>query len=402
MLALLLAPAAPGHTLIASDTLDGANPWSWCAVNRGNEVDFYHYTVEGDRRGVRPFETFHPPEQADEVVYSGDRLGVRTGQILRFYDTANAFRHLSQFDFQLPQGTNEVIMLRDRLGVRVGQTLRFYDLSRNFLALSDYDFTVPEGTQELVITQGQQGAFLGVRIGPNLQFYNIEQGYSANPNHRCTLPPGTDEIAVTGSFLLTMQGNEVTAHRFQQHSMSKPVLVMQLAQPQAPPLESLRGKAFVQVTGSNEVHVFDFWAKGNRVRTEETRGGSTTVTVQHDDTLYSFQKGASTGTRGSLGDGILGMGLINQIAEIKEFGQRGESREINGVQHDQYIYRKTPEEVMVGWISTNGSLPGIWELGELEDDGRVTYRTATFKDLEPNVMIPDAVFGLPPDLVIEN
>ena len=105
-----LSPVGSAHTLIGSDFPGGADNWAWCAVNRGKEVGFYRYAVAGPRRGVLPFEVFHPPVTADEIIYSGERLGMRTGRSLQFFDTLASFRHLPQFDFQLPAGTSELLL----------------------------------------------------------------------------------------------------------------------------------------------------------------------------------------------------------------------------------------------------------------------------------------------------
>ena len=81
---------------------------------------------------------------------------------------------------------------------------------------------------------------------------------------------------------------------------------------------------------------------------------------------------------------------------MKAHGERGASKEINGIQYHQYTYqRNAPEEVVTGSLSATDTLPGIWTLSELEDDGRVIRRTISFGDLEANGNLPDSLFHLP-------
>jgi outer membrane lipoprotein-sorting protein len=397
-----LSPVGSAHTLIASDLRGGVHPWAWCAVNRGTEVDVYRYVLAGSRRGVLPFEVFHPPVTADEIIFSGERLGMRSGRSLQFFDTTASFRHLPQFDFQVPAGTNELLLTGDRLGVRTGRTVRFYNISANYRPLPKYDFTVPQGTDELAIVENSLGTWLGVRIGTQLQFYNIDRGYKPNPKYLFSLPDGTDEVTVSGPLLLVMCGDRVEVYDFERQAMDKPRIVVQIKEPAVPPLETLHGRAFVNVTGSDEEHLFEFWAKGNRLRTEEVRDGKKIVTIQYGDTLYSYTEGEGLATTGWLGNGLTSLGFINQMSEVKAHGERGESKEIDGVQYHQYVYRENaPEEVVVGYLSATNSLPGIWTLAELEDDGRVIQRTAAFRDLEANVAIPDKLFHLPRGLTFQ-
>lgn len=397
-----LSPVGSAHTLIGSDFQEGVSPWAWCAVNRGTELDFYRYAVAGTRQGVLPFEVFHPPVEADEIVYSGERLGMRSGRRLQFFDTLASCRHLPQFDYQLPAGTSELLLLRDRLGVWTGQTLRFYDISANYRPLPKYDFRVPAGTDELVITKNLQGAWLGVRTGRKLQFYNLDQAYKPSPNYLFFLPADTDEVTVSGPQLLVMNGDRVAVYDFDRQAMDEPQLVIQIRKPAVPPLRSLRGRAYVNVTGGDQEHLFEFWAKGNRLRTEEIQNGKKTVTIQYGDTLYSYTEGEGIGSTGWLGEGLASLGFINQISEVKTYGERGPSKEIDGVQYHQYTYqRNAPEEITTGYLSATNSLPGIWTLSELEDDGRVIQRTIAFRDLEANVDIPDRVFHLPKGLTFQ-
>lgn len=396
------SPCISAHTLIASDVHEGVRPWAWCAVNRGAEVDVYRYLLEGSRRGGISHEVFHPPVTADEMAYSRERVGMRSGRSLKFFDTSASFRHLPQLDFQLPAGTNEILLSGDRLGVRTGRTLRHYNIAANYRPLPKYDFTVPEGTDELVIAVNRLGSWLGVRTGTTLQFYNIDRGYEPDPKYLFTLPDGTDEVTVSGPLLLVMRGDRVEAYDFERPVMDAPRLVVQIKEPAVQPLETLHGKAFVSVTGGDQEHLFEFWAKGNRLRTEEIRDGKKVVTIQYGDTLYSYTEGEGLATTGWLGEGLASLGFINQISEVQAHGERGESKEIDGVQYHQYIYRaNAPEEVAVGYLSATSSLPESWTLAELEEDGRVIHRTIAFRDLEENVAIPDNLFHLPRGLTFQ-
>ena len=150
-------PRAHGHTLIANESWGGVSHWSWLGVCSGDQVKFYRYVLGRSASGKEPFEILNLQSRADEIIYSGTRLGVRTGRMLQFFDCTRRFTHLPKLDLELREDVSELVLAGNRLGIRTGRMLKFYNVSANFEHLPKFDFVVPEGTSELLVTTNRMG-----------------------------------------------------------------------------------------------------------------------------------------------------------------------------------------------------------------------------------------------------
>ncbi|NNC90763.1 MAG: hypothetical protein HKN82_20085 [Akkermansiaceae bacterium] len=372
------------------------NHWSWFAVASGDEVKFYRFGLGGPKSGTRPFETLRLPATADEIIYSGDRLGVRTGRRLQFFDSTRRFARMPKYDFELPEGTSELVFAGNRLGILTGRALRFYDISAGYKQQPEFDFTVPEGTSELVIANNMTGSWLGVRTGTTLGFYSINRKYRPGPEHVFTLPPGAEEIVVTGPLLVVKRGDTVSFFDFAKKVLQQPRLEIEIEASGLPPLDSLHGTMITFFGDSEDGLPAEIWAEGNNLRTEVAHDGGVVVSLQLGDTLYTFKDGSKTGKKKWLGTGLGSMGLINQIAEVKANGIRHGSREINGVEHHEFLYNMdAPQAGAVAHISAETSLPHMWISILNRADDTSSRLTMIYRDLEANVAIPEGTFDLP-------
>lgn len=224
-----LAPEAAGqHTLIASDRQGVSRQGAWLGVKTRGQLKIHYFDRGEEQIGRQVLQEFKLPPAADELILSRDRLGVRTGRSLQFFDVARNFKPLPQFDFVLSETPTELLLLGDQLGVRIGRVLRFYAISANFKHRPEYDYTLPAGTSELVIAHNATGNWLGVRIGSQLIFYDIDRKYRPHPDYRFTLPANTEEIALSGFMLLARRGNVVSFYDFGQKIMQRPRLQITL------------------------------------------------------------------------------------------------------------------------------------------------------------------------------
>ena len=163
-----------------------------------------------------------------------------------------------------------------------------------------------------------------------------------------------------------------------------------------PELTSLRGTMITVMGEDTEGVPVSVWAKGRWMRTELVYGSRTIVTIQQDDTLYTFEDGDATGTKQRFRSGLASLPLIKQIAEVKAHGRWTSSKEIAGVEHHEYTYLQNAERgVAIAFISAQTSLPRVWiSLVRMEDD-TASKMTIHYRDMEANVALPDALLALP-------
>lgn len=382
-------------TLITGDTSMGDNKWSWLGVLDGKEVRFYRYTLGGKAMLRTSFETLALPAVADEIISSGDRLGVRTGRRLRFFDINRNFLPLPRYDFELPEGISRLLLADNRLGILTNRTLRFYDISSNYRHLPAYDFDVPGDTAELEIAINSTGAWLGLRRRTNLTFYNIDKNYEPEGTYSFSVPLGTEEIEISGMLLLVRRGDMITFHDFGKKIITTRRHKMVLGGFNQPKLESLRGTSLTFLENSDTGIPARIWAKGDSMRTETSLGGRKIVSIQRGDTCYTFDDNSPTGTKEWLGEGLAARGLINQIAEVKANGMRWNVEEQNGAVYQGYRYEDSPDAMTMTYLSTESSLPWIWISMLNRGGGETSTMRAYYRDLEANVAIPEALFELP-------
>jgi hypothetical protein len=184
------------------------------------------------------------------------------------------------------------------------------------------------------------------------------------------------------------------------------LLALTLAAPAtaAEPLESLHC-TLVSVAGRGEGIEAEVWARGDAVRTEVATDTRKVISIQRGSVLFTWAAGEETGERRLLGSGLAGRGLIRQIAEVRERGDRGGTATVEGVDYDVYILDYYPGEKSLVYLSRETALPGMW-VNVVEKDGersetRMYFRDAASSDRPcsaANVELEDGLFRTPGEI----
>lgn len=143
--------------------------------------------------------------------------------------------------------------------------------------------------------------------------------------------------------------------------------------------------------------VTKIWAKGNNVRSEITSNKQKVITIQLGDTMYTFEEGSRTGVKEHMGAGLAAMGLIKQIEQVKAKGKKIDSREIEGVLYDKYVYGENyPQAMAVVFLSAKTSLPRKWVSIIKIDEKNTSTVKSYYRGMKAIVEISDEMFTLPP------
>jgi outer membrane lipoprotein-sorting protein len=162
-----------------------------------------------------------------------------------------------------------------------------------------------------------------------------------------------------------------------------------------PKIKSLRGTMVVSYEEGEKGIAFKVWAKGNNMRTELSVPPRTVITLQRGNFLYIYEEGSKVGKKESLGVGLASVGLVKQIEEVKTYGKKQGSKDIDGDLYYEYLYTKVDGEGAWVLLSAGTSIPKYWVSQIETPNGEVSVMKMIFRDMAANIHIPDSMFELP-------